>query len=336
MKLNYNEVQSQLKAQPRKWLITGAAGFIGSNICLKLLELGQEVTGLDNYSNGQKRNIEELSQKFPSFQFVEGDIRNLDQCKNLTQGKDHVLHQAALGSVPRSIKDPLASHDSNVNGLLNVLYACKEFDVPLVFASSSSVYGDSPNLPKVEHITGMPLSPYAATKATKELYAKVFASTYNVHVTGLRYFNVFGPRQTPDGAYAAVIPKWIGQILRNQPVEIYGDGTTSRDFCYIANAVQANLMAAFHGSSNKSGEIYNIAAEKQTSLTDLFNIIRTNLVALKSDLKIDDPIYKDFRAGDVKHSLASIDKARNDFSYNPTHSIEQGLEECTQWYVENL
>lgn len=336
MKATYQDVQTELKKTPRTWLVTGAAGFIGSNICLKLLELNQLVTGLDNYSNGQKKNIDELSKKFPSFNFVEGDIRDLDLCKKLIEGKDHVLHQAALGSVPRSIKLPLDSHDSNVNGLLNVLFSCKELKVPLVFASSSSVYGDSPDLPKVEDNTGMPLSPYAATKATKELYAKVFASTYGVHVTGLRYFNVFGPRQTPDGAYAAVIPKWIGQILKDQPVEIFGDGTTSRDFCYIANAVQANIMAAFHGPTNKSGEIYNIAAEKQTSLTELFNIIRNNLIALKPELRIPDATYKDFRAGDVKHSLASVAKAHTNLSYTPSHSVEDGLKECTQWYVEDF
>lgn len=333
---SYKEAQKILIENPRSWLVTGAAGFIGSNISLKLLELGQSVVGLDNFSNGKKANIEFIKKHYPQFDFVEGDIRDLDLCLKLSKNKDHVLHQAALGSVPRSIKLPLDSHDSNVNGTLNVLFACKENNVPLVFASSSSVYGDAKDLPKIEDKVGTPLSPYAATKATKELYAKIFASTYGLHVTGLRYFNVFGPRQTPDGPYAAVIPKWIGQILRGQQVEIFGDGETSRDFCYIANAIQANIMAAFHGPKNKSGEIYNIAAEKQTTLTHLFEIIRTRLLEFQPQLNIPDPLYKDFRDGDVRHSLASVEKARTNFAYSPTHSVEDGLKECTAWYVENL
>lgn len=331
--LNYSEAQQDLQKNPRRWLVTGAAGFIGSNLCHKLLELGQEVTGFDNLSTGQQANIEELTQKYPQFRFAEGDIRDLKALENEVKGKDHVLHQAALGSVPRSIDRPLDSHDSNVNGLLNLLMACRDHKVPLVFASSSSVYGDHPDLPKVENKVGTPLSPYAATKATKELYAKVFAMTYGVHVTGLRYFNVFGPRQNPKGAYAAVIPKWIGQILRGETIEIYGDGETSRDFCFIANAVQANIMAAYHFKTMKSGEIYNVAAEKQTTLTQLFESIQTNIQKTKPELQVPDAIYKDFRPGDVRHSLANISKARQSFYYQPSHSAQEGLSETVSWFL---
>jgi UDP-N-acetylglucosamine 4-epimerase len=334
--LNYLQVQDQLKAQPRQWLVTGCAGFIGSNLSLKLLELGQQVTGLDNMSTGQSRNIAELKKKFPDFKFIEGDVRDRDTLKQVATNKDHILHQAALGSVPRSIANPVASHDSNVNGTLNVLMVCKELKTPLVFASSSSVYGDHPALPKVEDKVGQPLSPYAATKATKELYAQIFAKTYGVHVTGLRYFNVFGPRQTPDGPYAAVIPRWIGQMLRGEQTEIYGDGETSRDFCYIANAVQANIMAAFHGPENSSGEMYNVAAERQTTLTQLLQFIAKNLKGLQPDLEIPPVRHKDFRPGDVRHSLADISKAQNNLNYQPTHDIEQGLAEGTHWYSQNL
>ncbi len=333
--LKYNEVQKELKKNPRSWLVTGAAGFIGSNLCHKLLELNQKVIGLDNYSTGKKKNIEELLSLYPQFEFVEGDIRDLKTVQSLVQGKDHVLHQAALGSVPRSIAHPLDSHDSNVNGFLNVIFACKEEKVPLVFASSSSVYGDHPALPKVEDKVGQPLSPYAATKTIKELYARIFAQTYGVHVTGLRYFNVFGPRQTPDGPYAAVIPKWIGQILRGQTVDIFGDGETSRDFCYIANAIQANIMAAFNGPHNPSGEVYNVAAELQTTLTHLYELIIEELQALNPKINPPPPVYKDFRAGDVRHSLANIDKSRRQLGYEPTHSVESGLKEAAVWYLEN-
>lgn len=336
MKLNYAEVQNELRKKPRSWLVTGAAGFIGSNICHKLLELNQKVTGLDNYSTGKQRNIEEIQNSYSQFEFIEGDIRNLDTVQSLVHNKDHVLHQAALGSVPRSIATPLDSHDSNVNGFLNVLFACKEAKVPVVFASSSSVYGDHPGLPKVEDRVGQPLSPYAATKSIKELYARIFAQTYGVHVTGLRYFNVFGARQTPDGPYAAVIPKWIGQILRGQAIEIYGDGETSRDFCYIANAVQANIMAAFHGPSNVSGEVYNVAAEKQTTLTRLYELISQEIHKHDPDIQIPAPIYKEFRAGDVRHSLANIDKSRKNLAFEPTHTIETGLQDCVGWYLKNV
>jgi UDP-N-acetylglucosamine/UDP-N-acetylgalactosamine 4-epimerase len=332
--LNYSEVQKELQQRPRQWLITGAAGFIGSNLCYKLLQLDQKVTGLDNFSNGQKRNIEELSSLYPSFEFIEGDIRDHDLLKKIIPGHAHILHQAALGSVPRSIKNPLASHDSNVNGLLNILDVCKNSKVPLVFASSSSVYGDHPDLPKVEDKVGEPLSPYAATKATKELYAKVFARTYNIHVTGLRYFNVFGPRQNPDGDYAAVIPRWIDKTLDQKAVEIYGDGDTSRDFCYIANAVQANIMSAFHGSQRASGEVYNIAAERQTTLKQLITIIQREVNSTDPNLQTLPPTYKDFRSGDVRHSLADTKKARENFCYQPTHDVEQGLAETIQWFFD--
>lgn len=333
--LNYTEVQDDLRNSPRRWLVTGCAGFIGSNICLKLLELGQEVTGLDNMSTGVRLNIDEIKAQYPNFEFIEGDIRDLDILQKAVHGKDHVLHQAALGSVPRSIVQPLATHDNNVNGLLNMLMACKEEKVPMVYASSSSVYGDEPSLPKVEDKVGTPLSPYAATKAIKELYSKVFASTYGVHVTGLRYFNVFGPRQSPDGPYAAVIPKWLGKILKGELVEIYGDGETSRDFCFLANAVQANIMAAYNGKNNKSGEVYNIAAEKQTSLTQLYNMIVEQVQKIMPDVPQPKLEYKDFRAGDVRHSLAQVTKAQNNLNYHPTHTVDEGLIETVNWFCNN-
>lgn len=333
--LNYQDAQKQLINSPRNWLVTGAAGFIGSNLCHKLLQLKQSVVGIDNFSNGQDRNIRELISTYPEFEFIEGDIRDLDLVQKLVKSKHHILHQAALGSVPRSIEFPLKSHDSNVNGTLNILYACKDAKVPVVFASSSSVYGDSPILPKVEDKVGAPLSPYAATKTVAELYAKVFSHTYNLHVTGLRYFNVFGPRQLPGGPYAAVIPKWINQMLKGEDIEIFGDGETSRDFCFIENAVQANIMAAFHGSENKSGEIYNIAAKKQTTLSQLFSNLASNYMELHPEAKVPKVHYRGFRPGDVRHSLADIAKAQKNLGYQPTHSVEQGLEISFRWFKEN-
>ncbi len=334
--LNYLEVQKELKSNPKKWLVTGCAGFIGSNLSLKLLELGQSVTGIDNMSTGQQRNIDEISKEFNDFEFIKGDIRDLEAVKKCVTGKDYVLQQAALGSVPRSIANPLDSHNSNVNGFLNMLIATRDEKVPMVYASSSSVYGDHPDLPKVEENIGQPLSPYAATKAIDELYSNVFSLTYDVNVTGLRYFNVFGPRQTPDGPYAAVIPKWIARILRGEPVEIFGDGETSRDFCFIENAVQANIMAAFHSDKNKSGEVYNIAAGRRTTLTELFNIIVENLLSHRPDLAGLKATYKDFRPGDVRHSLADISKAQKNIKYQPTHDVLAGLSQGIDWYVENL
>lgn len=338
MPVDYQQVQAELREKPRRWLVTGAAGFIGSNLCHKLLELNQAVTGLDNYSNGLLSNTLDLQKVYPQYEFIEGDLRDIALLQKIVPHHDHILHQAALGSVPRSLNNPLASHDSNVNGFLNLLDVCRvnPEPIPIVYASSSSVYGDHPGLPKLEDIVGQPLSPYAATKTIKEIYARVFAQSYGLHLTGLRYFNVFGPRQNPEGAYAAVIPRWIRRVLLGEPIEIYGDGETSRDFCYIANAVQANILAAFNSNFTKSGEVYNIAAEKQTTLNQLYQIISQEVSARIVAKKECSAVFRDFRPGDVRHSLASVGKAKAHFNYRPSHSVEQGLAETVSWFVEKF
>ena len=338
---NYSQALEFLQEKPLKWLVTGGAGFIGSNIAETLIRNNQNVLVVDNFITGHQKNIDELikvAADYPKskFEFIEGDIRDYQSCLKWTEGVDKVMNQAALGSVPRSMKDPLNSHDHNVNGFINILNACKENGADLVYASSSSVYGDSPKLPKVEAETGNPLSPYAATKAINELYADVFARAYGMKVVGLRYFNVFGPRQDPDGPYAAVIPKWIQLCLRAEAPEIYGDGETSRDFCFVDNAVQANLMAALNISAAEPAQVFNVAAERQTSLNQLFEYIQTNLKTHKPEYNLVEPTYKDFRAGDIRHSLANITAARSTISYNPEFDVEMGLKKCTLWYIENL
>jgi len=327
-----------LKDASFTWLITGVSGFIGSNLLEALLKLEQRVTGLDNFSTGHKRNLEEVrsivsADQWKRFRFVEGDLCSLDACQTACAGVDYVLHQAALGSVPRSVENPIASHASNVSGFLNVLVAARDAGAKrLVFASSSSVYGDHPDLPKVEDKTGRCLSPYAMTKVTDELYAGVFSRCYGLACIGLRYFNVFGPRQDPEGPYAAVIPKWIAAMLANVPVHIHGDGETSRDFSYVANVIQANLLAAVTQNPEAINQVYNVAVGDCITLNQLFEMIRQRLLPQSPHLEEFRPVYGAFRAGDVRHSLADINKARQLLGYEPTHRIEQGLDEALAWY----
>ena len=312
-----DKTRNDLVNQPKKWLVTGCAGFIGSHLVENLLKLNQEVWGLDNFSNGFKRNIDIVLSRVSeaqkeNFTFFEGDIRELEVCLSVTKNVDFVLHQAALGSVPRSISKPIDSHDSNVNGALNIFWASHLNKVQsVVYASSSSVYGDSPHLPKVEDSIGKPLSPYAGTKLMNEVHADIFSKTYRLPVRGLRYFNVFGPRQNPDGAYAAVIPRWINQLLKETRPTIFGDGKTSRDFCFIENVVEANLLAAISPFDEELHQVFNVALSNQTTLTELFNLIRERLVELEVASELNKPHYEDFRAGDVRHSLADITKAKN-------------------------
>lgn len=319
--------------------MTGAAGFIGSNLLEHLLKAGQAVTGLDNFSTGRKENLDHVrvgvsAEQWGRFSLLEGDIRDPAVCRQACAGVDHVLHQAALGSVPRSVANPLASHDNNVTGFLNILEAVRANRVKrLVYASSSSVYGDEPALPKIEQRTGQVLSPYAATKAANELYAEVFARCYGLECVGLRYFNVFGPRQDPNGAYAAVIPKWIAAMMAGQPVHINGDGETSRDFCYVANVVQANILAATVDDPEAVNQVYNIAVGGRTTLNELFEMLRCGLAPRYPHLNEFRPAYRDFRAGDVRHSLADISKARRLLGYQPTHTVNEGLAEALDWYV---
>jgi UDP-N-acetylglucosamine/UDP-N-acetylgalactosamine 4-epimerase len=330
--VNPNPLLSVLKKTQNTWLVTGAAGFIGSNLCLFLLENNQKVIGFDNFATGLERNINEIrGSKFATnFEFTHGDIRNLDSCNKACAGVDYVLHQAALGSVPRSIADPLASHAVNVDGFLNMLKAAVDSKVKrFVYASSSSVYGDSPELPKVEARTGRVLSPYAATKAINELYASVFQKTYGISCVGLRYFNVFGPRQDPDGQYAAVIPRWTAALLANQSITINGDGSTSRDFCFIENVVQANVASALSPNLPNEHIALNVAFGEQTSLIDLVAHLGR---LLKVSPKIE---YGPFRNGDVLHSLANTDQARSLIAYSPQFSFAEGLKIAVPWYVAN-
>jgi UDP-N-acetylglucosamine/UDP-N-acetylgalactosamine 4-epimerase len=338
----YTKLQSTLRAAPRTWLVTGIAGFIGSNILETLLQLDQYVLGLDNFSTGYQQNLDEVrakvgSRKWARARIVEGDIRELATCQRLCADVDYVLHQAALGSVPRSLADPIASHDTNVSGFLNMLVAARDAKVRrFVYASSSSVYGDHPSLPKVEESVGQPLSPYAATKALNETYAGVFARAFNLHSIGLRYFNVFGPRQDPVGAYAAVIPRWIAALLQHEPVHIYGDGETSRDFSYIDNVVQANLLAATTDNPAALNQVFNIAIGETTTLNELFQSIQNALRRMDSSIPERQPVYNDFRPGDVRHSHASIEKAQRLLGYSPTHRIHEGLELAMGWYRRKL
>lgn len=350
----YESLKKQLQAEPKIWLITGVAGFIGSNLLEALLKLNQHVVGLDNFSTGHQRNLDEVQtlvtqQQWTNFHFIQGDIRNLDDCRRAmvwsAQGSerspqscsvDYVLHQAALGSVPRSIEDPITTNQNNIDGFLNMLVAARDAKVKrFVYAASSSTYGDHPDLPKVENKIGKPLSPYAITKLVNELYADVFAKTYEFKTIGLRYFNIFGRRQDPNGAYAAVIPKWIAAMIKNQPVYINGDGETSRDFCYIENTVQANLLAATTNSEDATNQVYNVAVGDRTSLNQLYFHLRDNLADRFLHLREAQPIYRDFRVGDVRHSLADVRKANGLIGYQPTHRIAEGLKAAMEWYVAN-
>ncbi len=337
----YLTLQGQLQAQPQTWLITGVAGFIGSHLLETLLGMGQRVVGLDNFATGHPHNLDAVhaivgDTAWAGFCFIEGDIRNLADCQRACTGVDRVLHQAALGSVPRSIADPITTNAANVAGFLNMLVAARDAGVKrFVYAASSSTYGDHPGLPKVEGTIGKPLSPYAVTKYVNELYADVFARCYGLGTVGLRYFNVFGPRQDPDGAYAAVIPKWAAAMLGGAPVFINGDGETSRDFCYVANAVQANLLAATVADEAAVNQVYNVAVGDQTTLNGLHQMLAAALASARPGLVTAAPGYRDFRAGDVRHSRADISKASDLLGYRPSHDIRTGLAVAAGWYAQS-
>lgn len=338
----YETTLAHLRERPRTWLVTGAAGFIGSNLVETLLANNQTVKGLDNFITGHASNLEMVKknvgeEKWASFSFATGDIRNLGACMEACHGVDYVLHQAALGSVPRSLENPLLTNACNIDGFLNMLVAARDMKVTsFVYAASSSTYGDDPNLPKVEHRIGSPLSPYAVTKYVNELYAGIFASSYGLRNIGLRYFNIFGQRQDPKGAYAAVIPLWFASLLRNEPVYINGDGTTSRDFCYIDNCVQANILAAVAETDEAFGQVCNVAVGMRTALTELFAYIREEAARFNPKAAKAEAVYRDFRAGDVRHSLADITKARTLLGYDPLFDIRAGLRIAADWYAANL
>jgi UDP-N-acetylglucosamine/UDP-N-acetylgalactosamine 4-epimerase len=335
----YEALQSRLRATPRRWLVTGVAGFIGSNLLETLLALEQEVVGLDNFATGHQRNLDQVRSalrpaQWSRFKFINGDIRAVDDCRRACEGVAIVLHQAAIGSVPRSIADPITTNAVNIDGFLNMLVAARDAKVGrFVYAASSSTYGDHPGLPKVEDRIGAPLSPYAVTKYVNELYADVFARSYGATQVGLRYFNVFGPRQDPEGAYAAVIPKWIAAMIQGRPVHVYGDGSTSRDFCYVANAVQANLLAACTEDPQALNQVYNVAVGDRTTLNELVALLRENLARLVPNFSAVEPIHGPFRAGDVQHSQADIAKAIRLLGYRPSHRVGEGLAEAMPWYV---
>jgi UDP-N-acetylglucosamine 4-epimerase len=331
-----------LRARPRRWLLTGSAGFIGSNLLEVLLRHGQTVVSLDNFATGHRRNLEQVRSAvgdtaWANHRFIEGDIADAEVCRQACDGAELVLHQAALGSVPRSINDPLNTHRANATGFLNMLVAAKDAGVArFVYAASSSTYGDSPTLPKVEDVIGRPLSPYAVTKYLNELYADVFGRCYGLATVGLRYFNVFGPRQDPEGAYAAVIPLWVASMMSGRACTINGDGETSRDFCYVANAVQANLRAALAEDPAALGQVYNVAAGDRTTLLQLHGLLSSALREERPGLAVPPPEFAAFRSGDVRHSLADIGKARSLLGYEPTHDVRAGLREAVGWYVKNL
>lgn len=334
------DLRDELLGKRRRWLVTGAAGFIGSNLVETLLLLGQDVHGMDNFSTGHQRNLDEVRKnvgesRWSRFTLHVADIRDMAACERAVEKVDYVLHQAALGSVPRSVKDPLTSHQVNVSGFLNVLDAARRASVEgFVYAASSSTYGDEPNLPKREDRIGRPLSPYAVTKLADEIYAEVFSRTYGFASTGLRYFNAFGPRQDPNGAYAAVIPKWILAMIEHDAVLINGDGETSRDFCFVGNVVQANLRAALHQASCES-EVYNVAVGGRTTLNNLFGIIRDGLASHGFEYA-PSPEYKPFREGDVRHSQADVSKAVAGIGYVPLIDLRRGMKEALPWYIDFL
>jgi UDP-N-acetylglucosamine 4-epimerase len=329
----------ELAAEPMRWLVTGSAGFIGSHLVQALLQLNQAVVGLDNLSTGHRRNVDEVREavtreQWDRHRFVEADIRDVGACRQACLGIDVVLHHAALGSVPRSIADPMATHASNVDGFLNMLVAARDAGVRrFVYAASSSTYGDHPALPKVEDAIGHPLSPYAVTKLANELYADVFARCYGMQAIGLRYFNIFGARQDPDGAYAAVIPRWIRSLLTGEPVVINGDGETSRDFCYIDNAVQANVLAATTRRPDAINQVYNVAVDDRTSLNRLAEMLRDAIARYRPSVAGAVPVHGEFRPGDVRHSQADIAKARRLLGYAPTHRVADGIEAAIPWYL---
>lgn len=336
----YEAVLENLRQQPRVWLVTGAAGFIGSSLVQALLDADQRVVGLDNFATGLRSNLADVrgrvgQERWQRFDFQEGDIRRPDDCRRACDGVSIVLHQAALGSVPRSIEDPLTSHDCNVTGTVQMALAAREAGVDrFVFASSSSVYGDDPGLPKIESRTGRPLSPYAVTKVAGERYMEAFHAAYGQSVLSLRYFNVFGARQDPAGPYAAVIPRWTAALLHDEPVMIFGDGETSRDFCYVANAVQANVLAGTTLEAAALAEAFNVAAGVRTTLKELFVQVKNRVAAHRPEVADVEPVFRDFRPGDVRHSLADVSKAGRLLGYDPTHSLADGLDEAMEWYVD--
>ena len=338
----YTQLQAALRQAPRTWLVTGVAGFIGSHLLETLLGLGQRVVGLDNFATGHRHNLDDVQaivgpEAWARFSFIEGDIRQPADCARASQGVDLVLHQAALGSVPRSIADPATTNAVNVGGFLNMLVAARDAKVQrFVYAASSSTYGDHPGLPKVEDAIGKPLSPYAVTKYVNELYADVFARTYGLPSVGLRYFNVFGPRQDPNGAYAAVIPKWAAAMLAGEAVYINGDGETSRDFCYVANAVQANLLAATADAADAVNQVYNVAVGDQTNLKALHGLLGQALAGNRPGLVVPPPEHRPFRAGDVRHSRADVGKAARLLGYSPSHTIGTGIQSAAAWFAERL
>jgi UDP-N-acetylglucosamine 4-epimerase len=336
----YDQIQKELLDSPKTWLVTGVAGFIGSNLLEKLLKLNQKVVGLDNFATGHQHNLDEVksvvtNEQWKLFIFIEGDIRNINDCEKALNDVDYVLHQAALGSVPRSIADPITTNAANISGFINMLTSAKEANVSsFTYAASSSTYGDHPALPKIEENIGNPLSPYAVTKYVNELYANVFARTYGFKSIGLRYFNVFGQRQDPDGAYAAVIPKWTASMISGEEVSINGDGETSRDFCFIENVVEMNLLAATAKDDAKDN-VYNVALGDRTTLNELYHAIQAALNELGLNHSTE-PIYCDFRAGDVRHSQADISKAKNALGYSPKFRISEGIDKAMPWYVKFL
>jgi UDP-N-acetylglucosamine 4-epimerase len=338
----YEQLKGRLRSERRSWLVTGVAGFIGSNLLETLLKLDQQVVGLDNFATGHQHNLDQVrdlvgAEQWARFRFIAGDIRKLDDCRTACTGVDFVLHEAALGSVPRSLEDPITTNATNIDGFLNMLVAARDAGIKrFVYAASSSTYGDHPGLPKVEDCIGKPLSPYAVTKLVNEQYADVFARAYGFRTIGLRYFNIFGQRQDPNGAYAAVVPKWTATMMSGEQVWINGDGDTSRDFCYIANAVQANLLAATVANDDAANQVYNVAVGDRTTLNDLFEAIRVLLAPRFKHLADFKPSYRDFRAGDVRHSLANVTKARTLLGYEPSHRIGEGLREAMDWYVANV
>tara|TARA_R110000751_G_scaffold229725_2_gene331192 strand:+ start:236 stop:1288 length:1053 start_codon:yes stop_codon:yes gene_type:complete len=333
----YEELLQSLPKDPKVWLVTGVAGFIGSNLLETLLKLDQTVVGLDNFATGYQRNLDEVQslvspEQWQRFRFIEGDIRNLEDCRKACEGVNYVLHQAALGSVPRSINDPITTNATNIDGFLNMLVAARDAKVDsFTYAASSSTYGDHPGLPKVEDVIGRPLSPYAVTKYVNELYAEVFARSYGFNTIGLRYFNVFGKRQDPAGAYAAVIPKWTAALIEQEEIYINGDGETSRDFCYIENCVQANILSATTENDESLNQVYNVAVGGRVTLNELFEALKVELA--HNGVRYNDfPVYRDYRVGDVRHSQASIEKIKSLLGYHPQFDAVSGLAEAMPWY----
>ncbi|MFL5482822.1 MAG: SDR family oxidoreductase [Gemmatimonadaceae bacterium] len=339
MSTAYELLREELRSHPRVWVVTGVAGFIGSNLLQELLALGQTVVGLDNFSTGHRANLDDALvgplEGSANFRMLEGDIRDVQTCRDACESADYVLHHAALGSVPWSMDDPLRTNAVNVDGFVNMLVAAKDAGVRrFVYASSSAVYGDTPAYPQIEQTLGRPLSPYAASKSANETYALAFEMSYGLQTIGLRYFNVFGRRQDPTGAYAAVIPRWIAALLRGERCRIFGDGETTRDFCYIANVVQANLLAATAEKDEATCDTYNIACAESVTLNQLFAMMRDGLADRDARFTDARPLYDGFRPGDIRFSCASIDKARSKLRYSPTHDVSSGLADALDWYVE--